>query len=67
MLKIAVAIFAFALSLFFAFLFWDLSDDFDSRILSALFGSLTFVSIFCAIMSCLGALFAIGSLFSIGG
>jgi ABC-type phosphate transport system permease subunit len=63
MLEIAASIFAFALFLFLAFLFWQLAEDSDTTILSALFGTLTMVFIFCAVVSCLaciGALLAIG-------
>ena len=59
---IALSIFAFALFLFLAFLFWELAEDSDSKILTALFGSLTIVFIFCAgiaALVCIGALFAL--------
>ena len=64
MLKIAVSVFAFVLFLFLAILFWNLAEDSDTVILSALFGALTIVFIFCAVMSCLaiiGAFLAFGS------
>lgn len=56
---IALSIFALFLSLFLAFLFWKLAEDSDSKILTALFGSLTMVSIFCAgisVLACIGLL-----------
>lgn len=59
---IAFSIFALFLSLFFTLLFWELAEDSDSRILTALFGSLTMIFIFCAGISalvCIGALLTI--------
>lgn len=64
MLKIAASVFAFALFLFLTFLFWELAVDSDNTILSALFGALTIVFIFCAVVSCLAF---IGALLAIGG
>lgn len=64
MLEIAASILAFALFLFLAFLFWQLAEESDSTILSALFGALTMVFIFCAVVSCLAC---IGALLTIGG
>lgn len=64
MLKIAACILAFALFLFLAFLFWQLADEFDNMILSALFCALAIVFGFCAVVSCLAC---IGALLAIGG
>lgn len=64
MLKIAAGAFAFVLFLFLAFLFWELAVDSDTVVLSALFGALTIVFIFCAAISCLaiiGAFLAFGN------
>ena len=63
MIEIAASIFTFALFVFLTFLFWQLAEDSDSTILTALFGALTVVFIFCAVVSCcvfIGALVAIG-------
>lgn len=63
MLEIVASIFVFALFLFLAFLSCQLAEDSDNTILSALFGAMTIVFIFCAIVSslaCIGALLAIG-------
>ena len=62
MLEIAAFIFAFALFIFLAIRFWDLSKDSDNTILSVLFGFLTIVFISCASVSylaCIGTLLAI--------
>lgn len=64
MLEIVASIFAFALFLFLAFLFCQLAEDSDNTILSALFGAMTIVFMFCAIVSCLAC---IGALLAIGG
>lgn len=64
MLKIAACIFAFALFLFLTFLFWKLAEESDNTVLSALFGALTCVFLFCAVLSCLAY---IGALLAIGG
>lgn len=64
MIEIAASISAFALFLFLTFLFWQLAGDSDSTILTALFGALTVVFIFCAVVSCFGF---IGALLAIGG
>ena len=64
MLEIVVSIFAFALFLFLSFLFWNLAEDSDNTILSSLFGALTIVFIFCAVVSCLAC---IGASLAIGG
>lgn len=64
MLEIAACIFAFALFLFLTFIFWKLAEESDNTVLSALFGALTIVFIFCAAVSCVAC---IGTLLAIGG
>ena len=64
MLEIAASIFAFTLSLFLTFLFWKLAEESDNTELSALFGALTCVFLFCAVVTCLAC---IGFLLAIGG
>ena len=64
MLEIAACIFAFALFLFLAILFWNLAEETDNMILLALFITLTIVFLFCAVVSCVAC---IGALLAIGG
>lgn len=56
MLKIVACIFAFALFLFLAILFWSFAVETDNTILFALFLNLTIIFGFCAVASCLACI-----------